>query len=84
MTTGGSRFHYNKETDENLTSEQIEFKRDVRERIVEARKNGKTVGEIASHLRGNSVHLVLDMIEAKPFPMEAWIEMDKALKKIGY
>jgi len=84
MTTGGVRFHYNKDTDENLTSEQIEFKRSVRERIIEARKDGAKVGVIASHLRGNSVHLVLDMIEAKPFPMEAWIEMDRALKELGY
>ena len=80
----GVRFHYNKTTDENLTPEQIEYKRSVRERIIEARKDGKSVGEIASVMRGDSIHLILDMIEAKPFPMSAWIEMDEALKKIGY
>ena len=84
MTNGGVRFRYNKDTDENLTEEQIEFKRRVRERIIEARKHGVPFMEMVKPMKGQSVHLVLDMIEAKPFPMSAWEEMDRVLEKIGY
>lgn len=84
MTSGGVRFEYKKDEEENLTPEQKEFKRSVRERIIEARGDKVPYGKIAKNMRGKSVHTVIDMIEAKPFPMSAWIEMDKALKKLGY
>lgn len=84
MTNGGTRFQYNKDEESCLTKEQIEFKRSVRERIIEARGEGVSAGEIANHIRGNSIHTVYDMLEARQFPMSAWYEMDKALKEIGY
>ena len=84
MTMGGVRFHYNKDTDENLTSEQIEFKKSTRERIIEARRAGVSVGEMAKRMRGTSVHVGLDMLEARPYPMEAWEEMDRVLKEIEF
>lgn len=62
-----------------------ELKRGVLSRVIKARECGIPIGRFEKESHGIvTIHTVLDMLEAKPFPVEIWKEMDEVLKKIGY
>ena len=62
-----------------------ELKKSVHSRLLNAKKDGVTAGEIENV--GDdfiTIHAVYDMMEAKKFPTEMWQKMDEALKILGY
>lgn len=69
----------------NYYTSEIELKRDVRERLERARKDGVSSGVIAKESsKGMSIHVIYDMLEAKAYPAEMWSKVDKGLRKLGY
>lgn len=82
MVLGWTRYQYY-ENDKYTTDEQKKFKKDVYARLKHTRKDGISAGALAKELSGD-IHMVYDMLAAKPRPMSAWVAMDEALKKLGY
>lgn len=61
------------------------LKRDVLARLMRARSEGIKAGQIVE-ASGDSlnIYIIYDMMNAETFAEEKWLEMDSALKCLGY
>lgn len=68
-----------------MIEDEAAFKRSVMQRLTDARKSGLSAGKLANASGyGVGIHMIYDMLEAKQFPIEDWIQVDLGLKTLGY
>ena len=62
-----------------------ELKIGIFKRLIRAREDGVTAGEIERRSGGKvTIHSVYDMLDAKKIPVETWEAMDETLRHLGY